>query len=103
MLLPLLTLLIPLIKIVPPGYRWRVRHKIFHWYRELQAVDLEVSEKDPLEKLNTYLAELKKIDEEVKHVSVPLSYAAELYALRIHIAHLERKIIEIRSHLKNAK
>lgn len=96
MLLPLLTLLIPLIKIVPPGYRWRVRHKIFHWYKELQAVDLLVSEKDPLEKLNTYLTELNKIDEEVKYVTVPLSYAAELYALRIHIAHVQRRIIEIR-------
>ena len=94
MLLPLLTLLIPLIKIVPPSYRWRVRRKIFHWYRELQAVDLEVNENDPLEKLNTYLTELRKIDEEVKQVTVPLSYAAELYALRIHIAHVQRRIVE---------
>jgi TRAP transporter TAXI family solute receptor len=94
MLLPLLTLLIPLMKIVPPGYRWRVRRKIFHWYKELQAVDLEVNENDPLEKLNTYLTELRKIDEEVKQVTVPLSYAAELYALRIHIAHVQRRIVE---------
>jgi TRAP transporter TAXI family solute receptor len=94
MLLPLLTLLIPLMKIVPPSYRWRVRRKIFHWYRELQAVDLEVNENDPLEKLNTYLTELRKIDEEVKQVTVPLSYAAELFALRIHIAHVQRRIVE---------
>jgi len=53
-----------------------------------------VNENDPLKKLNTYLTELRKIDEEVKQVSVPLSYAAELYALRIHIAHVQRRIVE---------
>ena len=97
MLLPLVTLLIPLLKIVPPGYRWRVRRKIFHWYRELQAVDLAVDEKDPDEKLDGHLAELRKIDEEVKQVTVPLSYAAELYALRIHITHVFGRIAEYRN------
>ncbi|UCE55908.1 MAG: TAXI family TRAP transporter solute-binding subunit [Desulfobacterales bacterium] len=96
MLLPLVTLLIPLMKIVPPGYRWRVRRKIFHWYRELQAVDLDVDKENPIEILDAHLAELRKIDEEVKQVTVPLSYAAELYALRIHITHVYRRIVEYR-------
>jgi len=33
------TLLLPLGKIMPPTYRWRVRKKIYRWYRELQALD----------------------------------------------------------------
>jgi hypothetical protein len=96
MLLPLVTLLIPLLKIVPPGYRWRVRRKIFHWYRELQAIDLDVNENDPIGKMDGHLAELRRIDEEVKQVTVPLSYAAELYALRIHIDHVYGRIAEYR-------
>ena len=51
MLVPLLTLLLPLGKIMPPTYRWRVRKKIYRWYRELQALDTETpqdrAERDP--------------------------------------------------------
>jgi hypothetical protein len=93
MLLPLLTLLIPLFKVVPPTYRWRVRSRITHWYRELQAVDLLLVENKDPEKLVEYFAELDRIDREVARVTVPLSYASELYSLRVHIAHV-RKTIE---------
>jgi hypothetical protein len=72
MLLPLLTLLIPLFKVVPPTYRWRVLSRITHWYRELGSGPA-VENKDP-EKLVEYLAELERIDREVA------SYGATSYA-----------------------
>jgi uncharacterized protein len=96
MLLPLLTLLIPLFKAVPPAYRWRVRSRITHWYRELQAVDLLLVENKDPEKLVEYLAELERIDREVAMVTVPLSYASELYSLRVHIAHVRKTIESLR-------
>src|SRR5690606_29361518 len=39
MILPLLTLLYPLFKILPPAYSWRMRSKVNRWYKELQALD----------------------------------------------------------------
>ena len=36
MLLPLITLLIPLIRSLPPGFRWRVRSRIYRWYLRLK-------------------------------------------------------------------
>jgi TRAP transporter TAXI family solute receptor len=93
MLLPLLTLLFPLFKVVPPTYRWRVRSRIIHWYKELQAVDHAFMENQDTTKLKEYLAELDRIDREVAKVEVPLSFASELYGLRVHISHL-RKMIE---------
>jgi hypothetical protein len=93
MLLPLLTLLFPLFKVVPPTYRWRVRSRIIHWYKELQAVDHAFMESQDPAGLKEYLAELDRIDREVAKVEVPLSYASELYGLRVHISHL-RKMIE---------
>lgn len=92
MLLPLLTLLIPLFKVVPPTYRWRVRSRIIHWYKELQAVDHAFMESRDPDSLKEYLAELDRIDREVAKVEVPLSYASELYGLRVHISHLRRMI-----------
>jgi len=96
MLLPLITLLIPLFKVVPPTYRWRVRSRITHWYRELQAVDLMVMENKDPEKFAEYLAELERIDREVARVTVPVSYASELYSLQMHIAHVRKRMESIR-------
>ena len=93
MLLPLLTLLFPLFKVVPPTYRWRVRSRIIHWYRELQAVDHAFMESPDTAKFKEHLAELDRIDREVAKVEVPLSYASELYGLRVHISQV-RKAIE---------
>ena len=93
MLLPLLTLFFPLFKVVPPTYRWRARSRVIHWYKELQAVDHAFMENEDPAKLKEYITELNRIDREVAKVEVPLSYASELYGLRVHISHL-RKMIE---------
>jgi hypothetical protein len=93
MLLPFLTLLFPLFKVVPPTYRWRVRSRITHWYKELRAMDLVVMDNKDPEKFEGYLAQLDRIDREVAKVTVPPSYASELYTLRVHIAHI-RKMME---------
>lgn len=95
MLLPLITLLIPLFKIVPPTYRWRVRSRITHWYKELQAVDSEAGQGESAER-DKCLAEIDRIDRDVRRVIVPTSYAAELYALQLHIAHVRKRIEEMR-------
>lgn len=88
MLLPLVTLLIPLLKVVPPVYRWRVRSKIYRWYRELQVAEREAREERSPSHLADHLAALDRIEHEVGQLSVPLSYAEELYHLRLHIAHV---------------
>lgn len=86
MLLPLITLLIPLIRSLPPGFRWRVRSKIYRWYRDLSGVDARGAQSQSPEEIRACLAELDKIEKEVLHVSVPRSYAGELYSLRMHIS-----------------
>ncbi|MDX1697316.1 MAG: hypothetical protein R3308_03475, partial [Thiohalobacterales bacterium] len=85
MLVPLLTLLLPLVKIMPPTYRWRVRRKIYRWYRELQALESGISTEDDSQSRQSLLDGLDQLEAEVSKVSVPLSYADELYDLRLHI------------------
>jgi hypothetical protein len=94
MLVPLITLLFPLFRIVPPSYRWRIRSKIFRWYGDLLAVDLGSGENDSNKEVEAYLAELQRIETEVMQVSVPLSYAYEFYALRLHIAYVRNKLMK---------
>ena len=93
MLVPLLTLLLPLIKIMPPTYRWRVRKKIYRWYVELQALDNESVNQPSGEALAALLQQLDRLEAEARKVSVPLSYADELYNLRLHIGLVRDRLL----------
>jgi len=92
MFLPLVTLLIPLIRFFPPGFRWRVRSRIYRWYRDLEEVDLRGRQSTSLDEIKSCTMELAKIEREVMQVSVPHSYAGELYNLRTHIAHVQESL-----------
>jgi TRAP transporter TAXI family solute receptor len=94
MLIPLIALLFPLFKIAPPLYRWRVRSKIYRWYRELQAVDDAVHNQQLSSPQKQALAgELGRIENEVNKVKTPLSYADQVYNLLLHIDLVRKKVI----------
>ena len=85
MLLPLLALLLPLMKVLPPTYRWRIRSRIYRWYEELHELDVELKSDETQENLREALRVVNDMEQEVREVEVPLSYAEELYNLRLHI------------------
>ena len=82
----IIVLLLPLSRILPPLYTFRVRSRIFRWYGQLRDIELR-SEKEDNRGL---LQELNALESHAEKVSVPLSYTDELYALRSNI-HLVRK------------
>jgi len=83
MLIPLAALVIPLFKLFPPLYRWRVRSRIYRWYEDLRRIEtrLDAGGADPKE----LVAAVVRLETEVKQVDTPLSYADQLYHLRTHI------------------
>jgi TRAP transporter TAXI family solute receptor len=75
--------LIPLSRILPPLYQFRVRSRIFRWYRQLRAIeDSHEKKKTSPEEL---LEDLDRLDSRAARIVVPLSYTDELYSLRQHI------------------
>jgi len=84
MLLPLVLMLLPLFKIMPPIYSWRMRARVYRWYEQLERVDVKLAS-DPAADRQALADELDRIESEVRHVSVPLSFAHQLYHLRQHI------------------
>ena len=94
LLLPFLLLFLPLFKILPPVYRWRIRSKVYKWYEELQDVDdqthVESLSQTEYERLNQ---ELERITSEVSRLHTPLSNADQLYNLLVHID-LIKKILK---------
>jgi len=98
MLVPLLALLLPLIKVLPPVYAWRIRRRIIRWYVSLRRIDLELETgpRDP-DRLAELGERLQQIEREVAQVDVPLSYADQLYNLRLHIQALEHRLAGLAS------
>jgi hypothetical protein len=58
MLLPLITLVYPLFKLIPPNYDWRMRSRINRWYKDLQAIEEELAARDPNADIGSKLDEL---------------------------------------------
>jgi TRAP transporter TAXI family solute receptor len=83
-LFTIIAALIPLSRIVPPLYQFRVRRRIFRWYRQLRGVEAQVA--DASAPRADLIAELDRLDARASKITVPLSYADELYNLRSHIA-----------------
>lgn len=82
-LISIIAILIPLSRIVPPLYEFRVRSRIFRWYRHLREIENEIAKGEA--GAEDLLAELNKVDAKAARITVPLSYTDELYALRSHI------------------
>jgi TRAP transporter TAXI family solute receptor len=96
----LAALVIPLSKIVPPLYVWRIRSRVYRWYGQLRAVEqtlekeLETSA-DPAhcdEVRAGLLRRLDDIEARVNHISIPLAYADALYGLRSHINFVRQRV-----------
>ena len=82
-LFSIVAILIPVSRLVPPLYRFRVRSRIFRWYRNLRLIEAELEEGErPRDEL---VSSLHKLEARVSSIRVPLAYADELYSLRQHI------------------
>ncbi|MFQ3671743.1 MAG: C4-dicarboxylate ABC transporter substrate-binding protein, partial [Verrucomicrobiia bacterium] len=88
--LPLLTLLIPLMRVAYPTYRWSIRRQIWKWYRMVHGIEQDYGKGQATrEELRARILEL---EEKLAGVHVPLAYAAELYTLRHHLVMIRKRI-----------
>ncbi|NQY96932.1 MAG: ABC transporter substrate-binding protein [Henriciella sp.] len=91
-LIPMVALLIPLVQMAPPVYRWRIRRKIYVWYNDLHDLERRGFEAKSDDDRSKVLSEIQALQHEVGQVDVPVSYNDELYHLRSHINFVEALI-----------
>ncbi|MBK1880344.1 TAXI family TRAP transporter solute-binding subunit [Pelagicoccus mobilis] len=97
LVIPLLVILIPMAKLAGPVYRWRIRSRIYCWYKFLRETDQKIIGGTIQEDLDTERMRLKKLEDELASVDVPLSYSDELYHLRQHVEYVSRRLKAIES------
>ena len=79
----IVAMLLPLSRIVPPIYQFRVRSRIFRWYAQLRRIEEDAGRPDA--DRQALASELDALEARVEQIAVPLSYADELYSLRSNI------------------
>jgi TRAP transporter TAXI family solute receptor len=92
MLLPVIAILLPLMKVVPAAYSWRVRSRFFRRYRELRWLEEELDGARERSEVENIRERIEKLDAEVKQLRVPLAYSELLYNFRVHIEMVHAKI-----------
>ena len=85
----ILAVLLPLSRVVPPLYAFRVRSRIFRWYAQLRNLEARAECSEDTAPL---LDELNEMDRHAEKIVVPLSYTDELYALRNNIQLVRKKL-----------
>lgn len=92
MLLPLFALLLPLLKVAPSIYTWRVRSKIFRCYGDLKFLENELRLHYDHARRAEYFDRLERIEEEANTRNIPLAFTDLLYTLREHINLVREKL-----------
>ena len=94
LLLPLLVL-VPIARLVPQAYRWRIRSKIIKRYRDVVEADQALARRPSPAECAELLTRLEQIEEDVRNLRVPLGYADAHYHLRLHVDLVRRRVQEI--------
>lgn len=84
MLVPLFAVLIPVLKIAPGLYSWRIRSRIYKRYGELKFIEAEVETDPGRHSRAEWLERVNAIERDVNHMTIPLGFSDMLYTLRSH-------------------
>ena len=96
----IIAVMLPLSRIVPPLYQFRIRSRVFRWYGQLRAIEERLgtaaagSRNTTSEGVTGLVRELDDMEAHVEKIAVPLSYADELYSLRNHIDLVRQKLLK---------
>lgn len=90
---PLLAVLLPPIRFLPQIADWRVRRLIHRWYGQLIVLEHEVQARESELPLTRWLSDLDRIERGIEHVTIPASFASEVYTLREHIDLVRRAVL----------
>ena len=93
MVVPIATILIPLFKVGPMIYEWRIRSRLLYWYAQLKALEKQISRPEATANHSALAPEIDRIDEAVSIIPVPLHYSDRLYELRAAIDLVRQRII----------
>jgi TRAP-type uncharacterized transport system substrate-binding protein len=96
LVVPVVVVLIPALRFVPPLYAWRIKSRFYRHYGELMSLERSVLD-DPSEQNHAaFTRKLNGIEAALNTLRMPLAYADSFYALREHITYVRAQIAALR-------
>jgi TRAP-type uncharacterized transport system substrate-binding protein len=95
--IPMMLVLIPGLRLIPALYKWRIRLRIYRWYRMLLLLERELATELTPSLLAEVNQRLDEIERKVKRMKVPASFADAFYGLRGHIDYVRQKLADRKS------
>jgi len=92
MLVPVLAVLIPLVRLTPTIYAWRIKRRIFRWYGQLKVLEVDMEKARNPAELRALRERLEAIELSVSHIPTPLAFSDYLYNLRSHVDLVRAKL-----------
>ena len=93
LLIPILSILLPLIRFLPMIYAWNIKRRLIFWYEKLKALEAGLDRDPSRAHLREQVRELDLIDGAVRRIRVPSHASDQLYDLRGHIELVRQKLI----------
>jgi TRAP-type uncharacterized transport system substrate-binding protein len=93
-LVPLLLLLVPIIRVVPTVYRWRIRQRVYRIYGALLELERDVMG-HAVEDHGALLGRLDAIERRADALRLPVAFADQFYVLREHVALVRRRLTSL--------
>lgn len=94
MLIPLVAVLLPVMKLAPAVYTWRVKSRIYRWYGRLKELEYEIDLAGSTLDAAGVSARLDEIERGVSHLPTPLAFAENLYNLRAHVELVRARLMQ---------
>ena len=91
---PMIVVLLPGLRSIPALYRWRTRLRIYRWYRALLVLERDLVAQKATGEREKILEQLDRIEEQVKRMKVPASFADQFYVLRGHIDFVRDRLLK---------
>ncbi len=92
LLIPILTLVVPLVRFAPPIYHWQVRRRITRPYRALHRIEIQAAAARTAAERAHALTQFQNLEASVEQLNIPSAYADGLYLLRTHIRFIRQSI-----------
>jgi hypothetical protein len=91
---PIAVVLLPGLRIIPALYRWRIKLRIYRWYRALLMLERDLITRLAREEREELFGRLDHIEEEVNKMKMPASFADQFYVLRGHIDFVRDRLMK---------
>jgi TRAP-type uncharacterized transport system substrate-binding protein len=95
LLIPLFVVVFPAVRFLPGIYRYLIERRIYNLYGQLMVLETELNQASAGPAPHQLAAALEDLARRANHLSVPVRYSQQVFALKSHIA-LTKEAVEKR-------